>query len=574
MRDSYDVIVVGGGIQGLTPAAYMAKSGLKVAVFEARNEVGTNCDTEEVMRPGVRCNLHASGLTPWSSPAYTELELERFGYEPVISRSGWGYFYPFLDGTASVQHNFDAEKTYMAWRLLNEKDAKVFRDISNYFGSNNRLVEFTHEGFYSIPNPQSFGKAIKIISECPHVPRGWEQMTGYHVLDIMFEDERIKTSLISNMVEIGPDPWLKTIGPIGAIASLFTGPGYPYTATAKGGSHLLPHSLYRCLIHYGGEVYQSCPVDKILVENGEANGVVLSKDSVYPGRVIKATKAVISDLTPVPTFLWLVGEEHLSQDVATAVKLYDYEGQVLFTNYYVLNEPLHFNSFDWTNKNIDPVIEKEMYMFNFGVETSEDSARLQRCYARGELPDPPIAFGGCFRYTAIDPTQAPEGLHTVLLWADVPYNIRKWGTRKLNGPGDWDVIREEYADRIEEKLAEYAPNIKTAKVERYVHTPLDINRRNQSMLFGTWSGGGLNNNQWGAGRPFPGCGAPRTPIKKLYITEVNFTRATWLMGGYAAATAVSEDLGIVNQPWRGKTRALEPYMDFCSKNGMKYKLKF
>ncbi len=570
MRDSYDVIVVGGGINGLAPAAYMAKCGLKVAVFEARNEVGTNCDTEEVMRPGVRCNLHASALLPWASPAYEHLELERFGYEPNMG--GWGFIYPFKDGTAFLQHNYDTEKTYNAWKLLNKKDAETFRDMCNYFGKNDRLVDFMHEAFYTRPSPEALGKVARIMEECPHVPKGWAEMTGYHVLDLMFDDERIKVGLIATMVELGPDPWLKTIGPLGVITAVFTGPAISMMSTPKGGSHLLPHSLYRSLLHYGGEVFQSCPVDKIIVENGVATGVVLSEHSVYPNKKIMATKAVISDLTVVPTFLWLVGEENLSPEVATAVKNYDYEGQVLFTNYYVLNEPLRFKAFDWTNKHVDPVIEKEIYLFDFGVETVKDSARLQYCYSRGELPDPPIVFGGCFRYTALDPTQAPPGMHTVLLWADVPYNIRRWGDRKLNGPGDWDAVREEYADRVEDLLAEYAPNIKTAKVERYVHTPLDITRRNQSQLMGTWSGGGLNNNQWGMNRPFPGCGAPRTPIENLYTTEVSFGRGTWLMGGYSAATTVAEDLGVRNQPWWGKTRAMEPYMDYCKRNGLNFKL--
>jgi len=570
MKDSYDVVVVGGGLQGLASAAYLAKCGLSVAVFEARNEVGTHCDTEEVMRPGVKCNLQATALLPWASPAYEHLELERFGYEP--KQGGWGFMYSFKDGTALLIHNYDTEKTYNAWKLLSPQDAETFRDICNYFGKNDRLVDFMHEGFYRKPNPESFVKAVRIMEECPHVPTGWSEMTGYHVIDLMFSDERVKVGLISLMVSMGADPWLKTIGPLGVVMAMFTGPAVSMLSTAKGGSHLLPHSVYRALIHYGGEVFQSSPVDKIIVENGTAKGVVLSEHSVYPSRKVMANKAVISDLTVVPTFLWLGGEEHLSPEVTMAVKNFDYESQVLFTNYYVLNEPLRFNAFDWTNKHVDPMIEKELFMGTFSVETERDTARLQTCITMGELPDPPIVFSGCFRPTALDPTQAPDGMHTLLIWADVPYNIRRWGTRKLNGPDDWDGIREEYADRVEDKLAEYAPNIKTAKVERYVHTPLDITRRNQSMLMGTWSGGGLNYNQWGAGRPFPGCGAPRTPIRNLYITEVNITRGTWMMGAYVCAETVAEDLGIRNQPWWTNTRAMEPYMDYCRRNGLNFKL--
>jgi len=387
MKDSYDVVVVGGGLQGLASAAYLAKCGLSVAVFEARNEVGTHCDTEEVMRPGVKCNLQATALLPWASPAYEHLELERFGYEP--KQGGWGFMYSFKDGTALLIHNYDTEKTYNAWKLLSPQDAETFRDICNYFGKNDRLVDFMHEGFYRKPNPESFMKAVRIMEECPHVPTGWAEMTGYHVIDLMFSDERIKVGLISLMVSMGADPWLKTIGPLGVVMAMFTGPAVSMLSTAKGGSHLLPHSVYRALIHYGGEVFQSSPVDKIIVENGTAKGVVLSEHSVYPSRKVMANKAVISDLTVVPTFLWLVGEEHLSPEVAMAVKNFDYESQVLFTNYYVLNEPLRFNAFDWTNKHVDPMIEKEIFMGTFSVETERDTARLQWLFpSHGPRSDP------------------------------------------------------------------------------------------------------------------------------------------------------------------------------------------
>ncbi len=285
-----------------------------------------------------------------------------------------------------------------------------------------------------------------------------------------------------------------------------------------------------------------------------------------------AKKAVISNLDPVPTFLWLVGGEHLSPEVALAVNNYDDEQMVLFTNYYLLNEPLRLKAFDGI-QNFDPAIEKEVYAFNFGAESVEDTCRVHYCYARGELPDPPLALGGCLRHTSIDPTQAPDGMHTLLIWTEVPYNLRRWKDQRFDGPRDWDKVRESYADRVEDLLAEYAPNIKTAKVERFVQTPLDFMRRNQSRIMGGVNGGAISNNQWGMNRPFPGCGAPRTPIQQLYITDTNFSRATWLVGGYLAAVAVAEDLGIRDQSW-WNAKALQPYLDYCQRTGRNRKVKF
>ncbi|MDY6971237.1 MAG: NAD(P)/FAD-dependent oxidoreductase [Thermodesulfobacteriota bacterium] len=568
MKEAYDVIVVGGGINGLAAAGYMAKCGLDVAVFEARNEVGTNCDTEEVGPPGVRFNLHASGICTLSSPAYEELELERFGIEMV--GGDWGQFKPFRDGTAVVFHGSDMKKTCESLALINKKDAETFRVLANYM--EDKISEFWHEMLYVNPNPKSFFRLGEIISGMPGVPPNWADMTAYHLADILFESDKIKTFLYDAMIQFGMLPWLKSVGSMGLVLFMFYGPA-PNGFTCRGGSHLLPHSLYRSLLHYGGEVYQACPVVKIIVENGEAKGIVLGEESVYSDRKIMAKKAVISNLTPVPTFKWLVGEENLPPEVNMAVSMYDYEAEVLITNYWVLNEPLKFNMYEWTTKNLDPAFEKEAYDFNFGMEDPGDYTRLLHCLARGELPDPPIVTGGCFCFTNIDPTQAPPGMHTVMTWTEAPYNIRRWGDRKLNGPESWDDIREEYGDRIEDLLAEYAPNIKTASVYRYIHTPLDIARRNASMISGTWSGGPAWVHQFYHNRPFPGCGAPRSPIKNLYITECSFVRSTLLTGGYNAASALAEDLGIRNQPW-WNVRAVEPYQRWCERHGRTWRMKF
>ncbi|MBF7083011.1 NAD(P)/FAD-dependent oxidoreductase [Desulfallas sp. Bu1-1] len=567
MKDKYDVIVIGGGVNGLCAAAYMAKCGQSVAVFEARNEVGTFCDTEEVMMPGVRCNLHASKIVPFLGPPYEELELERFGLEMISGH--WGYIRPFKDGTALVNHNYDWEKTCQSIELISKKDADTCRRL--FAPVEDKIVEAWDAFYFTPPSAQAFSRLVEFMSKIPGFPQNWADLTGYHVADMLFESDKVKCFFFDKMIESAIDPWHKGVGSLGLLLQILYFAAGCSDNTARGGSHLLPHALARCLLHYGGEIYQSCPVTKIIMENGEAKGVVLGEEAAYPGRKVMAEKAVVSDLTPVPTFLWLVGEENLPQEVTMAVQSYDYEGQVLFTNYWVLNEPLRFKCYDWVSKNLDPSIEKEVFAFNFGVEDPADYTRLMHCMAKGELPDPPMVCGACCLYTNLDPTQAPPGMHTVMTWACVPYNIRRWGDRKLNGPESWDDIREEYGDRVEDLLAEYAPNIKTAKVQRYIHTPLDNTRKNQSMLGGTWSGGAGVPHQFYLNRPFPGCGAPRTPIKKLYITEVAWARSTFLTQGYDTAVVVAEDLGVRNQPW-WNVRGLEPYFRWLERHGRKRRI--
>src|SRR3989304_8127569 len=123
----YDVIVVGGGINGLACGAYLQKSGLKVAVFERRAECGTQCCSEEVLHPGAKVSICANLMHNMYSTPYDELEQERFGLEMLIP-SEWAFFYPFKkDRSAVLGHAWDARKTYQCWEHFNKHDAEVYR---------------------------------------------------------------------------------------------------------------------------------------------------------------------------------------------------------------------------------------------------------------------------------------------------------------------------------------------------------------------------------------------------------------------------------------------------------------
>ena len=126
----YDVIVVGGGINGLTAANYLQKSGLSVACFERKLEAGAGCCTEEVMSPGVKVNLCACNLITMWSPAYGDLELQKYGLE-MLTSSEWGMFHPFKDRSSVMFHSFSARKQYEHLKSLNARDAETFKTAFN-----------------------------------------------------------------------------------------------------------------------------------------------------------------------------------------------------------------------------------------------------------------------------------------------------------------------------------------------------------------------------------------------------------------------------------------------------------
>ncbi|GIK50147.1 MAG: NAD(P)/FAD-dependent oxidoreductase [Hyphomonadaceae bacterium] len=538
-KQEYDVIVVGGGINGLTTAAYLQKAGMSVAVFEKRDESGTFCSTEEVMHPGVKVNMHASLLLAHFGPAYVDLELERFGLELLRPPGAkYAYFYPFLDGNALLFSGRDARETYEAWARISPKDAETYRSIVNYFGPMTPAI--AHAGLVNKQTDESFLELLEANANVPVMPKDWLYMTGVELIECLFENEQIKVGMLSYPATSGLD----------VISSRFTGPlavlhfltmftvdgGY----TARGGSHDLVHSLVRCFVHHGGKIYYNCPVERVLIESGEAKGIALSKLASYPEAVFKASKAVISDLSAKPTFLSLIGKEHLPASAQAALARFDYRGSTLFTNYYVMSERPNFAAaakFPEVNNT---------FVFNCGAETMRDVTRLiDACLVRDVLPDPPVVWGAAFNYCIADPTQAPPGQYTILTWAMVPYDLRP-----LGGPEKWDDIREDYGDKVEDVLVQYLPNLKTSKIARYVNTPHDYMRRNPHCGGNMHPSGAVTEGQMWSWKPFSGCNAPSTPIDRFFICQsMGVSNYTNLGAGYVAAGEVMSVLGIEKPEW-------------------------
>jgi phytoene dehydrogenase-like protein len=556
-KKEYDVIMVGGGINGLTAAAYLQKAGLSVAVFERRDEAGTFCATEEVLFPGVKCNLHASQLIPHIGPPFVDLELERFGLELCRPPgSEYQFFYPFLDGNAMLFSWYDARKTYEMWKRISPKDAETWRKIVNFMGP--MVKDFIEVGLYSKCTDESFLALLDMIGDVPVFPKDWLWMTGLELADCLFESEQIKTGLLGYAHAPAGGLDCRLTGPFSLLFYLifFTAEG---GYTGRGGSHNLTHSLVRSFVHHGGKIFYNCPVEKVIIENNEAKGVALSKLACYPEAEFKATKAVISDLSAKPTFFGLIGEEHLPVSARVALKRFDYRGGTLFTNYYVMNERPN-----WACSKKFPEVN-DTYCFNFGAENMNDASRLfDNCNVRDIPPDPPICWGLCFNYCIADPTQAPPGHYTILTWANVPYDLRP-----LGGPQKWDDLRESYADKVEEVLLQYLPNLKTAKVARYVNTPHDYVRRNPHCGGNMHPSGAVSDAQFWSWKPFAGCDAPKTPINKMYICQ---SMATWnfthLGSGYVAACEVAEDLGIKDEQKWWKARALDGSTEIWTRQGI------
>jgi phytoene dehydrogenase-like protein len=153
-------------------------------------------------------------------------------------------------------------------------------------------------------------------------------------------------------------------------------------------------------------------------------------------------------------------------------------------------------------------------------------------------------------FSAIDPDVAPPGKHTLFLWAQYfPY--------ELADEADWDDIREQVADSILEVLYRYAPNMRGKIIDRFIQTPLDLERR-LGLPRGNVMHVEMSFDQMFFFRPLPELASYRTPIRGLYLTGASTHPGGGVFGasGYNTARVILGDRARTRKVWAGASIAV------------------
>lgn len=562
--EGYDVIIIGGGVNGLTAASYLSRSGLKTLVLEAKGECGTHCDTIEPGEPGYLHNTHATWIISAMSPAMGDLNLSDFGLEYVTTEFVYGK--TFKDGTNTL-FGVDPFNTLENWRKISEKDAQYLeRGFEFYINHLDDIKNALHLFFHTPPSEQNLrmlGGLNEKMNKFCGIDLTFEQswnMNGFEAVDHILTSDQLKTAVLT-FGWIGAFPPIHpSVGSIGTQSfGLLAGPVIP-VHQCRGGSHGLSHSLVKAATHYGVKILPCCPVKKIIVENGEAKGVELSEWSVFPGEKIFAKK-IISNLSLAPTFLDLIDKDAIGSDMVKRIGTFDYNEQNLMCVNLALDGVPQFKSADF-----DDGIQR-CFMGYYGGENTAELKAFNQDLINGVIHETPMA--NWFVPSLADPTQAPEGGHTAILWQDAPPAPKSWYKGPLNGFESWDDIKEALADRMIDEFEKFAPGTKSLIRERVLYTPLDIQRNNGSAVLGNWVGGSVIPEQFYMNRPLPGIlkagAASRTFLKNLYLSNsIHPFSASWLCSGYLAACEVAEDFGVREQSW-WNSQGFEWYLDNIDK---------
>jgi phytoene dehydrogenase-like protein len=494
----YDAVVIGGGHNGLTAAAYLGKAGRKVLVLERRHVLGGAAVTEEVF-PGFKfsvCSYVVSLLRP---EIIRELDLPRHGLE-ILPLDGT--FTPMPNGDYLWRVN-DHAKTRREIARHSKLDAEAYDEYGKAMVEMARFVKPILNMTPPDPlsrNPRELAKfwfLVRRFSRLADADR-YNQlqlmtMSAVDFLDQWFETDVLKATMAASGI-IGTFLGIRSPGTayvllhhyMGEIDGAFRSWGF-----ARGGTGAISNAIADAAREAGVETRTRAGVARIAVKSGQATGVVLDNGDEVTADV------VLSSVDPHQTFLRFIDDRELPGDFRDEVRRYKFRGSSAKVNL-ALDALPHFTCLPGDGPHlrgalsISPSVD---YM-----ERAYDEAKYgdfsRRPYIDMVIP------------SLTDPSVAPPGKHVLSCFVQyAPYKLAH---------GTWDERREAFGDTVIDTLATYAPNIRDIILHRQVVTPLDLERE-WGLTEGNIFQGELTPEQLFFARPVPGWAQYTTPIRNLWM---------------------------------------------------------
>ena len=520
VAETRDVIIVGGGHNGLVAAFYLAKAGVKPLVLERRAQVGGAAITDE-FHPGFRCSTLAHNTGPLRADIVRDMQLEKHGLKLTTPDVSTVSLLP--DGRSLVLYS-DPRKAAQEIAQWSQKDAASYLDFSTALGKIGKVIgEALLLTPPNIDSPSSgdlwgmlkTGRSIRNLGKKDmYRALRWGPMAVADLAAEFFDTEPLRATLAARGI-FGTflGPW--SAG--SALVFLLRAAADPNPAGSvqfpAGGIGAITLAMAAAAKQAGAEIRTGADISEIRVKDGVATGVVLTT-----GEEISA-RAVVSNADPKRTLMRLVDPAHLAPDFIQKIKNYRCMGAVAKINLAISALP-EFTALK-AKGNRD--------LLKGRIQISPEIDYLERAFDESKYgnfsrqPYLEITFP-----SLSDPSLAPAGQHVMSIYMQyAPYKMKN---------SDWESQRTALGETVAKTVTQYAPNLPQTILGHQIITPKDL-EETYGLTGGHIFHGELALDQFFTMRPLLDWARYQTPIERLYLCGSGTHPGTGLTGGSGANAA-------------------------------------
>lgn len=499
----HDIIIIGGGHNGLVAACYLARAGLKTLVLERREIVGGGSVTEEI-HPGFRCSTLAHATGPLLPHIFKDLDLKRHGLEFIKPEVRAVALNP--DGPSLCLYR-DQAQTVSELEKFSAHDAKSYPEFERTFARIGRMLaplmtmtppSIDKPAAAEMWNLGKLGLSFRSLGkQDAYRLLRWGPMAVADLVAEWFETEALRAVIAARGIfGAFAGPWSAGTSTGLLLQAALDGSAIGPSEFSLGGMGALTQVLADIALTAGVEIRTSASVVRIDTSEDKASRVVLKS-----GEEISA-RAIVSNADPRTTLLNFVDPVELDPSFLSRIQNYRASGVSAKINLALSGLP-RFAGVETGD------VHGTGSRLAGRIHIGPDVDYLERAFDAAKYGDySPAPYMDIRLPSLTDPGLAPPGAHVMSIYMQyAPYKLKH---------GDWNSRRDEFADKVIEALAGYAPNMKELIVGRQIITPLDL-----EQTYGLGGGhihhGEQSLDQFFTFRPIIGWAQYRTPIKGLYL---------------------------------------------------------
>ncbi len=479
-----DVAIVGAGHNGLVAAAYLARAGLAVHLFERRPFAGGASITEEIWQ-GFHFSTCAHMIHGVHPKLIRDLRLYERGLR-ILPRAAdlllWS------DGTYSGPATLDSPRNRAFEGRLTAEEREGQRRYHEF----RRILERLFAPYRLQPPPSLAEVRAKARGTAADILERALTARVSEIQDEFLPSERLKERHAADKASVGRDPLALSLAYSSLDAAEEETGERPPHGYVQGGMGTVVRLMTEAAEEAGATVHVGQAVEQFLVEDGRVIGIRLAGGDEVRSRV------VISNLDPKQTFLKLLAPEQLEAGFRERVA-----GLITSVSCYKLLAAISELP-RWRAWDGDP---DQPSAGAVGLRYSR--AQVAAAFDDLEAGRPPRAPVISFSVpSAVDPSLAPPGYHTASVWIfPAPSTLRQ---------GSWDDVREQVAERLIDQIGEHAPNFRRSILHHKLRTPLDLERENGLTDGCIWHVQHAGEHLfWN--RPLPELAHYRAPLRGLYL---------------------------------------------------------